>query len=112
MPRPCSRRWPEPRRTALVFDVDGTLAPIAPRPELARVPDKTRDEVRGSPAAICSSPVSAADPVPRLRGSWASRASATSATTGSSCSHEPASSSELARFRREIDSAWPSRTRA
>jgi trehalose 6-phosphate phosphatase len=35
-----------PDVTALVFDVDGTLAPIAPRPELARVPEKTRVELR------------------------------------------------------------------
>ena len=35
-----------PDRTALVFDVDGTLSPIAPRPELAAVPDETRAELR------------------------------------------------------------------
>jgi trehalose 6-phosphate phosphatase len=35
-----------PGATALVFDVDGTLAPIAPRPELARVPEETRAELR------------------------------------------------------------------
>ena len=35
-----------PGRSALVFDVDGTLAPIAPRPELATVPDATREELR------------------------------------------------------------------
>jgi trehalose 6-phosphate phosphatase len=34
-----------PERSALLFDVDGTLAPIAPRPELARVPDQTRAEL-------------------------------------------------------------------
>ena len=34
-----------PDRVALVFDVDGTLAPIAERPELARVPDATRAEL-------------------------------------------------------------------
>jgi trehalose 6-phosphate phosphatase len=34
-----------PQETALLFDVDGTLAPIAPRPELARVPDETRGEL-------------------------------------------------------------------
>jgi trehalose 6-phosphate phosphatase len=31
-----------PARSALVLDVDGTLAPIAPRPELAVVPEETR----------------------------------------------------------------------
>jgi trehalose 6-phosphate phosphatase len=34
-----------PERSALVLDVDGTLAPIAPRPELAAVPDETRAEL-------------------------------------------------------------------
>jgi trehalose 6-phosphate phosphatase len=34
-----------PGRSALVLDVDGTLAPIAPRPELAAVPDETRQEL-------------------------------------------------------------------
>jgi trehalose 6-phosphate phosphatase len=34
-----------PGEAALLFDVDGTLAPIAPRPELARVPDETRAEL-------------------------------------------------------------------
>jgi len=31
-----------PEETALLFDVDGTLAPIAPRPELAFVPAETK----------------------------------------------------------------------
>jgi trehalose-phosphatase len=31
---------------AVLLDVDGTLAPIAPRPEDARVPDETRDALR------------------------------------------------------------------
>lgn len=35
-----------PDRSALVLDVDGTLAPIAPRPELAVVPEQTRAELR------------------------------------------------------------------
>jgi trehalose 6-phosphate phosphatase len=34
-----------PERTALVLDVDGTLAPIAPRPELAAVPVATLSEL-------------------------------------------------------------------
>jgi trehalose 6-phosphate phosphatase len=34
-----------PEEAALLFDVDGTLAPIAPRPELARVPGETRVEL-------------------------------------------------------------------
>lgn len=35
-----------PDETALLLDVDGTLAPIVPRPEDARVPDETRAELR------------------------------------------------------------------
>jgi trehalose 6-phosphate phosphatase len=35
-----------PERTALLFDVDGVLAPIVARPELSAVPDRTRDELR------------------------------------------------------------------
>ena len=34
-----------PEETALLFDVDGTLAPIAARPEVARVPAETRVEL-------------------------------------------------------------------
>jgi len=34
-----------PERTAIVLDVDGTLAPIVPRPEDARVPGETRAEL-------------------------------------------------------------------
>jgi trehalose 6-phosphate phosphatase len=36
----------EPERAALFFDVDGTLAPIVPRPEDARVPEATREVLR------------------------------------------------------------------
>ena len=34
-----------PEATALLFDVDGTLAPIAATPNLARVPDETKVEL-------------------------------------------------------------------
>jgi trehalose 6-phosphate phosphatase len=34
-----------PERSAIVLDVDGTLAPIAPRPDLAAVPDGTQAEL-------------------------------------------------------------------
>jgi trehalose 6-phosphate phosphatase len=36
----------DPARAALFLDVDGVLAPIVPRPEDARVPDETREELR------------------------------------------------------------------
>jgi trehalose 6-phosphate phosphatase len=36
----------EPSRAAIFLDVDGTLAPIVERPELAEVPEETRAEVR------------------------------------------------------------------
>ena len=35
----------EPDRAAILLDVDGTLAPIVPRPEQARVPAETQAEV-------------------------------------------------------------------
>ncbi len=35
-----------PHLTALLLDVDGTLAPIVPRPQDARVPEETRVELR------------------------------------------------------------------
>jgi trehalose 6-phosphate phosphatase len=36
----------EPEQAAVLLDVDGTLAPIVARPELAVVPEETRSEVR------------------------------------------------------------------
>lgn len=36
----------DPTRAAVLFDVDGVLAPIVPRPEDARVPADLRDELR------------------------------------------------------------------
>jgi trehalose 6-phosphate phosphatase len=36
----------EPSAAALFFDIDGVLAPIVPRPEDARVPEETREELR------------------------------------------------------------------
>ena len=40
-----SRLAAEPRRAAILLDVDGTLAPIVARPEDARVPEETRQEL-------------------------------------------------------------------
>jgi trehalose 6-phosphate phosphatase len=36
----------DPRRAAVLLDVDGTLAPIVARPELAEVPEETQVELR------------------------------------------------------------------
>jgi len=98
----------EPRRTALVFDVDGTLAPIAARPELARVPDRTRDEVRRLADRYLL--------VACLSGRPGSEAAALVGVEGlryvgnHGLELHPRAGElegELARFRREIDSAWP-----
>jgi trehalose 6-phosphate phosphatase len=42
---PIGRLSEDPRRAAVLLDVDGTLAPIVERAEDARVPDETRAEV-------------------------------------------------------------------
>jgi trehalose 6-phosphate phosphatase len=42
-----SRLAAEPSRAAILLDVDGTLAPIVARPELASVPEETRLVLRG-----------------------------------------------------------------
>jgi len=36
----------DPAKAALFLDVDGVLAPMVPKPEDARVPDETREELR------------------------------------------------------------------
>jgi trehalose 6-phosphate phosphatase len=46
LPAPLAQLAQEPERAALLFDVDGVLAPIVPRPEDARVPSETREELR------------------------------------------------------------------
>jgi trehalose-phosphatase len=43
---PIARLAAEPDKAALLFDIDGTLAPIVERPEEARVPEETRSELR------------------------------------------------------------------
>ena len=45
LPDPVRRLAAEPLLAALLLDVDGTLAPIVPRPEDAVVPDETRVEL-------------------------------------------------------------------
>jgi trehalose 6-phosphate phosphatase len=46
LPGPLAELAKAPERAALLLDVDGTLAPIVPRPEDARVPAETRLELR------------------------------------------------------------------
>ncbi len=46
LPDPLRALAAHPARAAVILDVDGTLAPIAPRPEDARVPDTARAELR------------------------------------------------------------------
>jgi trehalose 6-phosphate phosphatase len=41
-----ARLTEDPARAAVLLDVDGTLAPIVARPELAEVPEETRAELR------------------------------------------------------------------
>jgi trehalose 6-phosphate phosphatase len=43
---PVARLAEDPARAAILLDVDGALAPIVPRPEDARVPPETREELR------------------------------------------------------------------
>jgi trehalose 6-phosphate phosphatase len=45
LPPPLAELARAPGQAALLFDVDGVLAPIVARPEDARVPDETRAEV-------------------------------------------------------------------
>lgn len=46
LPHPLAELARAPAEAALLLDVDGTLAPIVPRPEDARVPEETRAELR------------------------------------------------------------------
>ena len=85
--RRCSRRCaPTRARTAILTDIDGTLAPIVERPEQAAVPSAAVRAAGGAERALRR--WSAASPAagrPR-RGAWsASRGSPTPATTASSC---------------------------
>ena len=45
VPGPLARLAEAPERAGLLLDVDGTLAPIVPRPRDARVPDSTRRQL-------------------------------------------------------------------
>ena len=88
-----------PGRSALVLDVDGTLAPIAPRPELAFVPEETRAELARLAGryllVACVSGRAGED----ARGSSASTGSRSSETTASSSTPARTSSPRVAGFR-------------
>jgi len=98
----------DPRRTALVFDVDGTLAPIVARPELSRVPDDAREALRRLAGRYLL--------VACLSGRPGTEAAALVGVDGvryvgnHGLELHPRAAElerELSGFRREVDSAWP-----
>jgi trehalose 6-phosphate phosphatase len=98
----------EPSRAALLFDVDGTLAPIAARPDLARVPAETRVELRRLAGRYRL--------VACLSGRPAAQAAELVAVGGIRYvgnhgleldPRAPQIAVEIARFRTEVDGAWP-----
>lgn len=97
-----------PTRAALVLDVDGTLAPIAARPELAAVPPETRDELRrlmGRYLLVACISGRPGDEVTRLVGVEALRC------VGNHGLELDPRASELAavvaRFRESVGGSWP-----
>jgi trehalose 6-phosphate phosphatase len=97
-----------PERSALILDVDGTLAPIAVRPELARVPDETRREMRRLATryllVACLSGRPGADAA-ALVGVEGVRYVGNHGLELRRDARQLAET--MARFRDEIDSAWP-----
>ncbi len=97
-----------PARTALVLDVDGTLAPIAPRPELAAVPPETRAELRRLAsryllvACVSGRP---GDEATRLVGVDTVRCVGNHGLELDPRATELAAS--VARFRESVDGSWP-----
>jgi trehalose-phosphatase len=97
-----------PERSALILDVDGTLAPIVARPELARVPDETRHEVRRLTGRYLL--------VACLSGRRGAEAAALVGVEGVRYvgnhglelhAEAPELAHSMARFRDEINSTWP-----
>jgi trehalose 6-phosphate phosphatase len=97
-----------PGRSALVFDVDGTLAPIVARPELARVPAQARTEL----ARLARSYLF----VGCLSGRPGAEAARLVGVEGIRCVgnhglelavNADALAHEIARFRTAIDGRWP-----
>jgi trehalose 6-phosphate phosphatase len=97
-----------PERAALLFDVDGTLAPIAARPELATVPEETRAQLRRLAAryrlVACLSGRPGRDAA-RLVGVDGIRYVGNHGLELAPQADEIAD--EIARFRSEVGSAWP-----
>lgn len=97
-----------PGRSAIVLDVDGTLAPIVARPELARVPDETRAELRRLVdryllvACVSGRP---GDEAARLVGVAGVRAVGNHGLELSPQGEQAAE--EIARFRASIAGRWP-----
>src|SRR5207247_2381227 len=71
----------DPARAAILLDVDGTLAPIVPRPEDARVPDDARAEVSRLAARYALlACISGRTRAPRSGTSWTTRGSSARST--------------------------------
>ena len=91
-----------PERSAILLDVDGTLAPIVARPELSEVPPKTKAELRRLVAEVPARRL-CERPLERRRGParWSRGHPRSSETTGSSSTRARPSS------RRRFDSSFP-----
>ena len=97
-----------PQRTAILLDVDGTLAPIVSRPELAAVPAETQELVRNLVSrylVVACISGRAGDEVRRLVSVDGVRYVG---NHGIELHPEAGSAAgEIARFRRELESVWP-----
>ena len=97
-----------PRRSALVFDVDGTLAPIVLRPELARVPEETRAELSrlaGRYLLVACLSGRPGEEAARLVGVEGIRYVGNHGLELAPRANELAA--DIARFRAEVDGRWP-----
>jgi trehalose 6-phosphate phosphatase len=95
-------------RAALIFDLDGTLAPIVPRPELAHVPEETRAELRrltGRYLLVACLSGRPGEEAERLVGVSAIRYVGNHGLELDPRAEEL--SAEVARFRASADSVWP-----
>jgi trehalose 6-phosphate phosphatase len=97
-----------PNRSALIFDLDGTLAPIVARPELARVPDPTRREMRRLAERYLLVACLSGRPGPEAEMIVGVEGVRYVGNHGLELHPEARTlADEVARFRDEIDSVWP-----